>query len=189
MKKKDRLEMLDLIGRDPPIDKRNEIFDSDDEHTPAKEESYYDGPDRPTKQDEIESLRAQLAKVTQDLATAKGLLVEGRYLELYREGEEQKKQLLATQAHAARLVEALRLVVKCCDEPRSRDNSEHEGLDAMEAARSALSTPINLDALHEHDARALEEAKAELEKFGLHRDHAFRLKDMAAAHRAKKEGK
>ena len=38
------------------------------------------------------------------------------------------------------LLEALELVVKCCDEPRGRDNSEHDGMTALEAARAAIAS-------------------------------------------------
>lgn len=132
---------------------------------------------------EIESLRAQLAEGTRERdvlvhAVADHATVRGEYYQ----------QLLSAKAHVARLVEVLRLVVKCCDEPRSRDNSEHDGLDALEAARSALSTTISLDALHEDRARECERLKNGFPQRSPLDTEAW-LDREASAHRAKKGAK
>lgn len=146
-----------------------------------------------SKLDEAYSEIARLIKLYNRTNETVWMWMEKNQL-LQTENTTISQHLLATQAHAARMVEALRLVVKCCDEPRSRDNSEHDGLDALEAARSALSTPINLDALHEDRARECDRLMQVMNKAD---DEAVDMLDIhdvvrilqgeAAAHRAKKE--
>ena len=97
-----------------------------------------------------------------------------------------RAQLLAAQAHIARLVEALSMP---CDRWNKRQH---------EIVKEALSTPINLDALHEDRAKTLEEAAEiayefldtpELSGLGYATFLSERLREEAATHRAKKEVK
>lgn len=139
---------------------------------------------RDTPEDEIESLRAQLAN-EKSAAT-----------EIYQALENSRAMLLATQAHAARLVEAMEKLLKAnafCEIARvtqfdQRQAAAKESVDATRNAQAALSTPINLDALHEDRARECERP------IGL--THESEREDLttwliveAAAHRAKKAGK
>lgn len=118
---------------------------------------------------EIESLRAQLA--------------------------EERQQLLATQAHAARLVEALDkhgTHDKGCSALAWNKNNDDVIPDAYCdcGLYSALSTPINLDALHEALARECERLNAEMNERGINHGETWEFIDSEAdAHRAKKAGK
>lgn len=68
---------------------------------------------------------AYLVSVADDAIDKASTLVDARRLDAVAD---QRDELLA----------ALELVVKCCDEPRSRDNSEYDGITALEAARTAI---------------------------------------------------
>ena len=123
--------------------------------------------------EEIESLRAQLVVAKAEIARE-----ERRFSDLW-------EQLLATQAHAARLVEALEMYAVAYNKYWVR------GMDILEpTADSALSTPINLDALHEDRAQTLDGA-AEIVSFispdSSCQRAAERLGRIAAEYRAKKE--
>lgn len=170
-------------------------------------------------QKEIESLRAQLAAANaevQEQARLNGMGAEreaklrAQLEEVTRERDEAREevdfqvtrccgveeQLLATQAHAALLKDEL---YSCATDyfyllgKVPNDPGLHVWI-RMRKARAdvVISTPINLDALHEDRARTLD-AEAEtwidedMEFEGP--DVAENLKKSAAAHRAKKEGK
>lgn len=170
MTKENNLEMLDMIGRDTP-------------------------------EDEIESLRAQLGAANaevQEQARLNGMGAE-REAKLRAQLEEVRRevdfqvqdncqlqdQLLATQAHAARLVEAISEIER---ESNGEDGRVFELVHAI--AADALSTPINLDALHEDRALTLEEAKRRIysgEFDTLCAEDAIQC--IAYELRAKKEGK
>lgn len=125
----------------------------------------------------IESLRTQLAE-------GKRLLRE----EMKRTNH-YRKQLLATQAHVARLVEALKVADECF---RFSGLGKCQEKDCL---LQALSTPINLDALHEDRARTLEDAAEVILKLPritggviLPQSAYACLRDyLAPQHRAKKE--
>ena len=132
--------------------------------------------------DEIESLRAQLAEVARERNSL--LLDAERYgpEKLASQKAEFKlaevtQQLLATQAHAARLTEVLECYAK----------NKKIGL----VASVAISTPINLDALHEALALECERLANVAGDEPEHVKALFSewLREEAAAHRAKKEGK
>lgn len=100
---------------------------------------------------------------------------------------DREQQLLATQAHAARMKEALE-TCKARTITGSGPMCEVSFYFDGAKVQKALSTPINLDALHEDRARTLEKAaKAGREATGVSM-YRF-LMDEAAANRAKKEGK
>ena len=130
--------------------------------------------------DEIESLRAQLAEATRERDALKTVPMKYRRMkfnaELQEESAKLTQELLAAQAHAARMKEALKLIKNFSKSPY-----------VVSTAAAALSTPINLDALHEAlAAEADENAKiADLfEQEGI--GNAIRIR--GAAHRAKKDG-
>lgn len=97
--------------------------------------------------------------------------------------ENMHQQLLATQAHAARMENALEIIAgrrQCIDNLLSN----------VDIANAALSTPISLDALHEDRALTLEEAKRRIysgEFDTLCAEDAIQC--IAYELRAKKEGK
>ncbi len=166
---------------------------------------------------EIESLRAQLAEAKKELGEANEAALNNfeavqeidlwlamhDVLEITHEGggkaaglnvvdalESMRNQLLATQAHAARLVEALD---SCLDDTKEaladwkEQYGDHRHEIAtygkkVEQAEAILSTPVNLDALHEDRARTLEVAA----KNWIYGSTFSVLNQMAAAHRAKK---
>ena len=158
---------------------------------------------------------AQLAEVTSERNDYKQAVDDlGLTPEEARAGakrsRDMKQQLLSTQARAARLVEALEFYAndnhveylhgkRDWESDRaalrargfSFEGEDGEGETFVERgnmAQAALSTPINLDALHEDRARTLEEAaKAGREAPGVSM-YRF-LMDRAAAERAKKEEK
>lgn len=170
--KEHALETLDVIGRDTPGD-------------------------------EIESLRAQFAEVTRKYEESVGGFKRDLQEKLDQQRTKNKRletKLLGTQAHAARLTDALRLITQCqekelqalgkfmaCNKLDSVAISEEakNTYDAIASAKAALSTPINLDAVHEDRAR-------ECERLAFHvvpHETADLLRKEADAHRAKKEGK
>jgi hypothetical protein len=112
--------------------------------------------------DEIESLRTQLA--------------------------EERQQLLATQAHAARLVEALNkaeVAIKFWADYAPDDRKEANNLCGdISMLDDALSTPINLDALHEALARECERLAHLFPRGSM---HAHKMLEEAAYHMAKKD--
>ena len=135
-----------------------------------------------------EELERRLVEVTSERNEWKDSAINGGNATYLRE------QLLATQAHAARLVDALD---EAC-ETLILANKElrffgHTGFkEELKTLRKALSTPINLDALHEHAAQVLI-AVAEKFEHGCENAPASpgawigrTLRDEAAAHRAKK---
>ena len=144
---------------------------------------------------EIKSLRAQLAEVTRERDDYKQAIDDlGLTPEEARAGAKRsrdiKQQLLATQAklldselHAARLVDVLQGIAKQVPEKPDYWSSCGQCERNISDADEALSTPINLDALHEDRARECERLAAKMERF-----HELHLPDEAAAHRAKKEG-
>lgn len=91
--------------------------------------------------DEIESLRAQLAEVTRKYEESVGGFKRDLQEKLDQQRTKNKRletKLLATQAHAARLVEALSEYAR-----KEKCEGFYES-----TVHKALSTPINLDALH-----------------------------------------
>lgn len=170
--------------------------------------------------DEIESLRAQLAEAKKELGEANETasnnfaavqeidlwLIQHDMLKITHEGggeaaglnvvdaiENMHQQLLATQAHAARLVESLD---SCLDDTKEvlADWKEQYGDHSheiaaygkkVEQAEAALSTPINLDALHEALARECERLAHLFPRGSM---HAHKMLEEAAYHMAKKEG-
>ncbi len=115
---------------------------------------------------EIESLRAQLAEVTKNLGVEKSTAeyfsaAHGVVL----------GQLLATQTHAARVVDALGQVM---DDIRSEDYLFDGGngisADTECMVSKTLSTPISLDALHEHEAQLLRGAAEKWKVLLRHKD-------------------
>ena len=127
-----------------------------------------------------EELERQLAEVSAELEIAKGTAAA-----LEREFDNHT----ATQAHAARLVEALANLNEsarmCQAGEQDKDSIQPERTRAIEI----LSAPINLDALHEDRARTLEEAAKLVWRKLTHREVEISIRELAAAHRAKKEGK
>ena len=128
-----------------------------------------------------------------------------------RKIEELTDQLLATQAHAARLTRALNVAAEkfhdyaelhSLKEPTPENKEKVErNLLLSRMCDEALSTPINLDALHEDRAEFIDDVAKRLLtevcfKMGsgspyrkmLH-DYINTLREQAAAHRAKKESK
>lgn len=149
---------------------------------------------RDTPEDEIEYLRAQLAEVT---------ALKDRLLQTVATHAEEVggyySQLLATQAHAARLVAALDkhgTHDKGCAALAWNKNNDDVIPDAYCdcGLYSALSTPINLDALHEALACECERlanmmASAEPATVVQLAGAIVALRREAADHRAKKAGK
>lgn len=174
--------------------------------------------------EEIESLRAQLAATQQDRDEWK-IAAEGQFERTCNVSNELFAQLIAAQAHAARLAEALRSENFAADGwanafynafqhvKNLRDGitsdfgsiianlnecSEQAQADWMaEETRAALSTPINLDALHEDRAVFIDDVVKHLlndvcfnmgsgspYRKMLH-DYIGTLREQAAAHRAK----
>lgn len=145
---------------------------------------------------EIESPRAQLAEVTGDRDELKTVPMKYRRMkfnaELQEENAKLHKQLLATQAHAARVVESLD---SCLDDTKEvlADWKEQYGDHSheiaaygkkVEQAEAALSTPINLDALHEALARECERLAHLFPRGSM---HAHKMLEEAAYHMAKKD--
>ena len=104
------------------------------------------------------------------------------------------QQFLSTQAHAARLVEALTQVM---DDIASEDYLFEGGngisTTSETQAKKALSTPINLDALHDDRAATLLEAANHLKRIiggdGIWQHEVEdELEKLAASNLAKKEG-
>ena len=150
MTKEHNLEMLDMIGRDTPGDEieslRAQLAAANAE---VQEQARLNGmgSEREAK------LLAQLAEVTKERDAARSE-AQCRSWEIV----EKQSQLLATQANAARMVEAIDFAIDCWE-------CELLLTDAVVIkAKSALSTPINLDALHEHDARVLEDVAKNINK-------------------------
>lgn len=131
-------------------------------------------------------LRAQLAEVTRENESLKrdfnretvGQIIAALHADVDRKTD----QLLATQAHAARLAEVVSII--CTSTLVSDHGLPKYGISIsdMKTCKAALSTTINLDALHED--RALE-CERLAQKHGAY----LWLYEEAAAHRAKKEGK
>lgn len=166
--------------------------------------------ERKTGDELIKELRAQLAneksaatEIYQALENSRAQLAEERQQKheaLHREycrREELNAQLLATQARAARMKEALetckaRTIMgggPMCEVSFYFDEAK---------VQKALSTPINLDALHEDRARECErlagKCDEEASEYGTDTDgwHGARscaelMREEADAHRAKKE--
>ena len=149
--------------------------------------------------DEIKSLRAQLAEVTRERDAA---------YEAVDKNWVSHQQLLATQAHAVRLNELWAEVEQKYLAMLNENGKEaetfkaegdmygwnfHKGVESgaiemhlnITKLIKALSIPINLDALHEDRALECERLATEV----LYSDIAQQLRDLAAAHRAKKEVK
>lgn len=110
--------------------------------------------------DEIESLRAQLAEVTRKYEESVGGFKRDIQEKLDQQRTKNKRletKILATQAHAARLAEALELasIGSCNCLTKTNDAKFHGEHCRYRIISEALSTPINLDALHEHDAQLL----------------------------------
>lgn len=157
-------------------------------------------------------LMAQLEEVTRERDDYKKAVDDlGLTPEEARAGakrsRDMKQQLLTTQANAARLKETLEdtlqtLCWQCFGE--CRNITPRRILEPNEAeikARAALSTPTNLDALHEDRAEFIDDVAKRLLtevcfKMGsgspyrkmLH-DYINTLREQAAAHRTKKESK
>ena len=169
---------------------------------------------------EIESLRAKLAEVTRERDELRELSVtnimvaicpgeDGMGEEVYarslddvfavinrlsekaEEADSFRVQLLATQAHAARLVDALQRILENDGADGSKVFNAIKLFDARVDAKTALSTPINLDALHEDLARECERLHDGFSPTEDYSGFVIRrvLEREAAAHRAKKEGK
>lgn len=149
---------------------------------------------------EIESLRGKLAEVTRDRDRLKNV-IEQRTFFL----NDTHEQLLATQAHAARLAQALEMIfdkwengpdvfedVEELSGPMGKavdlsGEEENQILALIPSVLNENSTPINLDALHEDRARECERLAADVERNWI--NIARWLRKEAAAHRARKEQK
>ena len=144
---------------------------------------------------EIESLRAQLAEVTGDRDELKTVPMKYRRMkfnaELQDENAKLHKQLLATQAHVARVVAGIAEYLQandpdgfgCACTPDHKCGPCNE-YDRQNPLHEALSTPINLDALHEALARECERLAHLFPRGSM---HAHKMLEEAAYHMAKKD--